>query len=83
MAESGREAARDTPSWARGTPRRVGETPRDYAQRLMDEQYGPRGWDRTQTGPRSEFNRIRKYGERAFQNPKLEMLLPMEGEPET
>ncbi len=40
--QSGKEAASDIPSWARGIPRRVGQTPQDYARRVMDDHYGHR-----------------------------------------
>lgn len=69
--QSGKEAAKDTPSWAKGVPRRVGETPRNYAERVLDGRYGRGGWDRSDTGPKSDFNRIKKYGERAFQDPAV------------
>lgn len=77
--QSGKEAASDLPSWARGKPRYVGETPTDYAKRLMDEQYGPENW---QKGPGSDFNKIKKFGERAFQDPKMLYGIETESEPE-
>ena len=67
--QSGKEAATNVPSWARGIPRRVGETPREYAKRVMDDKFGPGGWK--DTGPRSDFNRIKKHGERAFRDPQM------------
>jgi hypothetical protein len=42
--QSGKEAASDIPSWARGIPRRIGETPQDCAKRLMDGKYGKSEW---------------------------------------
>ena len=71
--QTGREAARDVPSWARGTPRQVGESPTTYAERVLDNQHGSReAWDtgRSARGPRSDFSKIRKFGERAFQLPR-------------
>ncbi|MGW6424419.1 hypothetical protein ACWF82_17250 [Nocardia sp. NPDC055053] len=65
---SGKEKADDVPSWAKGRPPFVGESGKDYARRLMDEQYGPGNWEGT--GPKSEFNKIKKYGDRAWQDPK-------------
>lgn len=63
--QSGKESARDVPSWARGMDRYVGETPARYAERLMNERYGPGNWaDR----PR-EFSQIKKYGSRHFRDP--------------
>jgi hypothetical protein len=79
---SGKEAADNVPSWARGIPRRVGETPRDYAKRLMDGRYGPGNWDTEDTGPTSDFSRIRKFGERAFRNPKESAPASPETKPE-
>ena len=67
-----KEGATDVPRFAKGQPRLVGETPVEYAERLMDEEYGGReNWDtdRKARGPRSEFNRIKKYGERHWQSP--------------
>jgi hypothetical protein len=78
--QSGKEAASDTPSWARGIPRRVGEAPNDYAKRLIDDKYGPGNWRRE--GPDTEFNRIKKFGERAFRNPKEIMPFSADGRPE-
>ncbi|WP_410876356.1 hypothetical protein [Nocardia sp. A7] len=65
---SGKEKADDVPSWAKGRPPFVGEGGKEYARRLMDEQYGPGNWEGT--GPKSEFNKIKKYGDRAWQDPK-------------
>ncbi len=64
--QTGKEAASDIPSWARGIARRVGETPNDYAKRLMDDQYGPGNWKPTNR----EFNQIKKFGERGFRDPR-------------
>ena len=64
--QSGKESADDIPSWARGKPRRVGETPVQFAKRLMDEKYGRGGWD----DRIKEFNRLRKWGSRAFRDPR-------------
>lgn len=64
--QSEKDAATDTPSWARGIPRRVGETPNDYARRLMDDKYGRGKWDRTEP----EYSKIKKFGQRGFQDPK-------------
>jgi hypothetical protein len=78
--QSGKEAASDVPSWARGIPRRVGETPNDYAERLMDQRYGPGNWKRT--GSNTEFNRIKKFGERAFRDPRETAPVEIEQRPE-
>lgn len=64
--QSGKEAADDIPSWARGKPRRVGETPREFAKRLMDEHNGKGGWD--EKNP--DFNKLKKWGSRAWRDPR-------------
>jgi hypothetical protein len=71
--QSGKESASNVPSWARGVPRRVGETPREYAKRVIDDKYGPGGGK--DTGPKSEYNIIKKFGERTFRNPAEWLLI--------
>ncbi|MFJ4653887.1 hypothetical protein ACIP5Y_21700 [Nocardia sp. NPDC088792] len=66
---SGKDRANDPPSWAKGNPPYVGESGKDYARRMMDEHYGPGNWDPKDTGPGSEYNKIKKYGDRAWQDP--------------
>jgi len=78
--QSGKEAASNVPSWAKGVPRRVGETPRDYAKRILDDKYGPGRWEGT--GPKSEYNIIKKFGQRAFRDPaEWLIIVPDLGEP--
>jgi len=64
--QSGKEAARDTPSFARGAARHANEDPSQYAARLMNRHWGEGNWwgskDRM-----IEYRQIRKYGERAFE----------------
>ncbi len=69
---SGKEGAKDAPSWARGQRPYVGENGRDFAKRLMDEQYGRGNWEQDRG---DEFNKIKKYGDRNFRDPKS-ILLP-------
>jgi hypothetical protein len=76
--QSGKEAADNVPSWARGFRRIVGETLRQYAKRLMDEHYGPGKWEDTER----EYNQIKKFGQRAFRDPKSEILVPSDDGPE-
>ncbi|MFD0362804.1 hypothetical protein ACFQZZ_15275 [Nocardia sp. GCM10030253] len=64
---SGKDKASDAPSWAKGKAPYVGESGKAYARRLMDEHYGPGNWEGT--GPNSEFNKIKKYGDRSWKNP--------------
>jgi len=63
---SGKERADDIPSWARGQRPKVGEAGKDFAKRLLDQKYGP---DQYPKGPGSEFDKIRKHGDRGFQDP--------------
>jgi RHS repeat-associated protein len=64
---SGKEGAKDVPSWAKGKRPFVNEPGKDFAGRLMNDQYGKGGWSGTGAG--SEHSRVRKWGDRAFQNP--------------
>jgi hypothetical protein len=63
---SGKEGAKDVPSWAKGQRPKVNESGKDFAKRLLDEKYGEGNYDK---GPGSEFNKIQKWGDRAFENP--------------
>ena len=58
---SGKEGAKDCPSWVKqdGGPLH-NESGKDYAKRMMDDMYGEGGW--SDTGPTSEFNQIKKMG---------------------
>ncbi|EHM3444075.1 TPA_asm: hypothetical protein GNC35_003048, partial [Salmonella enterica subsp. enterica serovar Enteritidis] len=66
--QTGKEAAKDVPSWAKGERPYVGENGKEFAKRLMDKKYGEGGWDAK--GARSEHNKIQKWGDRGFENPK-------------
>jgi len=57
---SGKAAADDPPSWARGSRPMIRESGKDFARRLLDEHYGPGNWD--DEGPKSEYTRIKKWG---------------------
>ena len=61
---SGKEAAKDVPSWAKGKRPLTTENGRQFAERLLDEKYGKGSYP---TGPGSEFNKIKKWGDRAFE----------------
>ncbi|GEM_PF-3343983 len=69
--KSGKEAAKDAPSWAKGEAPYVGEDGKTFAGRLMDNQYGEGEWNKSKkdTGPGSEHNKIKKWGDRGFQDP--------------
>src|SRR5215472_4247591 len=49
---SGKDAADDVPSWAQGERPLTTESGRDFAQRLLDDKYGPGNYP---TGPGSEL----------------------------
>jgi RHS repeat-associated protein len=61
---TGKEKATDIPSWAKGERPRVNEDGKTFARRLLREKYGNDDFDR---GPGSEFNKLRKYGDRNFE----------------
>jgi hypothetical protein len=61
---SGKQGAKDIPDWAQGLRPQVGESGKNFAKRLMDEKYGPGNYTE---GPKTEFNRIKKWADRAFQ----------------
>ncbi len=71
--QSGKEGATNIPDWARGSPRFRGEDPVAFATRLMNERYGKGQWGQTSEsrGPRSEFQRLKKFGQRAFREEVL------------
>jgi len=62
---SGKEGATDIPSWAEGEKPLPGESGKDFAKRLVEGKYGEGNYD---TGPGSEFNKLKKYGDRHFNN---------------
>jgi hypothetical protein len=61
---SAKEAAKDVPSWAKGQRPLTVENGRQFAERLLDAKYGKGNYP---TGPGSEFNKIKKWGDRAFE----------------
>lgn len=63
---SGKEGAKDIPSWAEGKRPRVGESGRAFAKRVLDERYGKGPHDES---PGSEFSKIKKFCDRAFEDP--------------
>ena len=60
---SGKEGSKDVPSWAQGEKPFVGENGDAFAKRVLDQKYGPGQYD---VGPNSEFNKIKKFGDRNF-----------------
>ncbi len=61
---SGKESADDVPSWVDGEQPLTTETGREFAKRLLDDKYGAENYP---TGPGSEFSKIKKWGDRAFE----------------
>ncbi len=61
---SGKEGAKDKPSWVKEGPRE-GESGKEFAKRQMDDKYGEGNWEGT--GPSSEFNKIKKWADRSFE----------------
>lgn len=72
---SGREGAKNIPSWARGQRPYVGENGRDFAKRLMDDKYGRGNWNRDNP----EYDKIKKFGDRNFRDPRM-LLSPRDDE---
>ena len=62
-----KEKATDIPSRFKGERPYINESGKDFAKRLCDEAFGKGNYD---TGPKSDYNRLKKYGDRAFTNPK-------------
>jgi hypothetical protein len=60
------EKKNDVPSWARSARPYVGENGNAFAKRLLDDKYGSGKWKK---GATSEHNRIKKWGDNAFQDP--------------
>lgn len=61
---TGKEKADDVPSWAEGEAPYEGESGKDFSKRLMDKKYGENNYDK---GPGSEFNKLKKWGDRGFE----------------
>ncbi len=62
--KSAKEMAKDVPSWAIGNKPFANENGNEFAKRLLDAKYGPGKYTK---GPKSEFNKIRKWGDRGFE----------------
>jgi hypothetical protein len=61
---SDKEGAKNVPSWAKGNRPYKNESGKDFAKRLMDEKFGKNNYDK---GTNSDFNKIKKWGDRAFE----------------
>jgi len=67
---SGKEKADDVPSAFRGMRPLVGETGKQAAERVFDEKYGKGQWDLKDPEIKDQFNKVKKYFERGFRDPK-------------
>ena len=61
---SGKDGSKKKPSWAEGKRPYKNESGKQFAKRLLDERYGE---NKYQKGAASEFNKIKKWGDRAFE----------------
>ena len=61
--KTAKEAAKDAPSWAKGNRPYNNESGKEFAKRLCDEKFGE---DNYKTGSASDYNKIKKWGDRAF-----------------
>ncbi|WP_051884775.1 DUF6443 domain-containing protein [Chryseobacterium luteum] len=72
--KTGKEAAKDVPSWVKeqGEAPYVDEDGKTFAERVLNGQYGKGEWNKGKAskGPGSEFNKIKKWGDRGFELPK-------------
>ena len=64
-----RKERRTYPNWAKGERPKVGESGKDFAKRLLDPKYGSGNWN--ETGPGSEYSKLKKYADRNFVDPEL------------
>ena len=73
---TGKDAATDVPSYAKGKPPIVNETPTQFAERIMQDRYGKNWREQFQEqgkkikGAKSEFSQIEKSF-RGFEPPKM------------
>ncbi|MBY0282204.1 MAG: DUF637 domain-containing protein [Alphaproteobacteria bacterium] len=63
---SGKESAKNIPSWAKGQMPYVNEKGTKYAERLCDSIYGKGNYDK---GPASDYNKLKKFCDRGCENP--------------
>ena len=63
--KSEKEKSTDLPSWAKGLRPNPGESGKEFAKRVMDERCGEGNYDR---GPGSDYNRLKKWGDRGGKN---------------
>lgn len=61
---SDKEGAKNIPSWVEGNKSYKNESGKLFAKRLMDQRYGKGNY---KTGVNSDYNKIKKRGDRAFE----------------
>ena len=61
---SGKEGAKDIPSWAKGERPRVGENGDEFAKRVLDTRFPGK---KHETGPDSDYAKLKKFGDRNFE----------------
>ena len=61
---SGKEGAKDIPSWAKGERPLVGENGDAFAKRVLDKQFPGK---KHETGPDSDYSKLKKFGDRNFE----------------
>ena len=61
---TGKEKAKNVPSWATGNEPYVDENGKDFAKRLCDDFFGEGNYD---TRGQSDYSKIRKWGDRGFE----------------
>ncbi|MCF7853122.1 MAG: hypothetical protein K9M07_07790 [Simkaniaceae bacterium] len=61
---NGKEGAKDIPHWAKGSKPFSYESGKEFAKRLMNDKYGAGNYP---TGPKSEYNQIKKWGDRSWE----------------
>uniref|UniRef100_UPI00359C951A RHS repeat-associated core domain-containing protein n=1 Tax=Bacteroides caccae TaxID=47678 RepID=UPI00359C951A len=62
---SGKEKANDVPDWVKGEKPYKNENGKDFAKRLLEKRFGKDA--KYKTGPGSDYNKIKKYGDRNFE----------------
>ena len=62
---SGKEKANDVPDWVQGEKPYKNENGKDFAKRLLEKRFGKDA--KYTTGPGSDYNKIKKYGDRNFE----------------
>ena len=69
--KSGKEASKEVPSWVKekGEAPYVDEDGKTFSKRVLDEHHGKGQWNKSKadTGPTSDYSKIKKWGDRGFE----------------